>query len=115
MSFAANGITVGAGFDSDDGMTLGGGYALNEQLSFNAFYGEEDGNDGLGGDLTYGIGATTLTVAFATNSDDHKAAGIGLKHNLGGGAELVAGFGQGNLGNNSEDSSGAEIGLTFTF
>ena len=51
MSFATNGITVGAGFDSDDGMVLGVGYALNDDLSLNGYYTEEEDADGMGGDL----------------------------------------------------------------
>ena len=113
MSFSTNGIRIGAGFDSDDGMALGAGYALNDELSFNGWYGEQDDMDGMGGDLSYGIGATTLTVAFATNSQDHKAAGLGLSHSLGGGASLVAGFGQ--MDDAKGEHSGAEVGLTFEF
>ena len=112
MSFSTNGITIGAGFDSDDGMTLGAGYALNDELSFNGFYAEEEGVDGMGGDLNYGLGATTLTVAFATNSHDHTAAGLGISHDLGGGASLVAGFGQMDA---DDEKTAAEVGLTFEF
>ena len=112
MSFSSNAITVGAGFDSGDGMGLGVGYALNDELSLNGWYGEQDDMDGMGGDLSYGLGDTTLTVAFATNSQDHKAAGLGLSHDLKGGAKLVAGFGQIDA---AEESTGAEIGLTFEF
>ena len=112
MSFSTNGITVGAGFDSDDGMTLGAGYALNDELSFNGFYAEEEGADGMGGDLNYVLGATTLTVAFATNSEDHKAAGMGIAHDLGGGAKLVAGFGQMDT---TAERTAAEVGLSFEF
>ena len=113
MSFASNGITIGAGFDSDDGMTLGAGYALNEELSFNGFYAEQDDTDGMAGDLKYVLGATTLSVVFATNSDDEKGAGLGLDHSLGGGASLTAGFGQRDLMGGEE--SAAEVGLKFTF
>ena len=112
MSFTTNGITVGAGFDSNDGMALGAGYALNDELSVKGWYGEEGDVDGMGGNLSYGLGATTLTVAFATNSMDHKAAGLGLSHSLGGGAKLVAGFGQMDT---DDEKTGAEVGLTFEF
>ena len=113
MSFSTNGITIGAGFDSNDGMTLGAGYALNDELSFNGFYNEENDKDGMGGDLKYVLGATTLSVVFATNSDDEKGAGLGLEHSLGGGASLVAGFGQ--LDEMAGETSAAEVGLKFTF
>ena len=112
MSFTSNGITIGAGFDSDDGMALGAGYALNDELKVNGWYGEEGTMDGMGGDLSYGLGATTLSVAFATNSQDHKAAGLGLSHDLGGGGKLVAGFGQ---IDGAMEKSAAEVGLTFEF
>ena len=113
MSFASNGISIGAGFDSDDGMTLGAGYALNDELSFNGFYAEENDTDGMAGDLSYVLGATTLSVVFATNSDDEKGAGMGLEHSLGGGASLSAGFGQLDL--MGGETSAAEVGLKFTF
>ena len=113
MSFETNGIRVGAGFDSDDGMGLGAGYALNDELTFNGYYAEQDDMDSMGGDLSYGIGATTLTVAFGTNSMDHKSAGLGLSHDLGGDAKLVAGFGQ--MDDKDGEHSAAEVGLTFTF
>ena len=113
MSFETNGIRIGAGFDSNDGMTLGAGYALNDELTFNGYYAEEDTMDSMGGDLSYGLGATTLTVAFGTNSMDHKSAGLGLSHDLGGGASLVAGFGQ--MDDAMGEHSAAEVGLSFKF
>ena len=112
MSFASNGITIGAGFDSNDGMALGAGYALNDELTFNGYYAEEGNMDSMGGDLSYGLGATTLSVVFGTNSMDHKAAGLGLSHDLGGGASLVAGFGQIDT---ATEKTAAEVGLSFTF
>ena len=113
MEFKTDGIRIGAGFDSNDGMALGAGYALNDELTFNGYYAEEEDIDSVGGDLSYGLGNTTLTVAFGTNSMDHKSAGLGISHNLGGKAKLVAGFGQ--MDDAKGEHSGAEVGLTFEF
>lgn len=111
MKFTSSDITIGAGFDSDDGVSIGAGYTMG-QISANGYYTEENENDGIGGDLSYVIDATTITVAFAQNSQDHEAAGLGIAHNLGGGAVLRAGFGQIDTG--ARESKG-EVGITFDF
>ena len=111
MKFSSAGITVGAGFDSDDGMSIGVGYAI-DQISANAYYTEENEKNGTGADLSYTAGATTITVAFAQNSQDHEAAGLGVAHSLGGGAMLKAGFGQIDTGTNATKG---EVGITFEF
>ena len=111
MKFTSAGITVGAGFDSDDGMSIGAGYSVG-QLSANGYYTEENEKDGMGADLSYTAGATTITVAFAQNSEDHEAAGLGIVHDLGGGAKLNAGFGQVDTGTNATKG---EVGITFDF
>ncbi|MCY4668137.1 MAG: porin [Rhodococcus sp.] len=113
MSFTAADIRIGFGYDSEKTMSLGGSYTFG-QITANAYYAERDNLDGTGIDLSYGIGATTLTLVAATNSQDQKAAGLGVSHDLGGGASMVAGFGQ-IPGENGADKSGAEVGLSFTF
>lgn len=113
MNFAASGITVGLGYDSEETMSLGGSYTLNE-ITANFYYAERDAMDGIGIGLAYGMGATTLTVVAAQNSQDGESAGLGLSHDLGGGASMVAGFGQVSA-DGVNDGTGAEVGLTFAF
>lgn len=113
VNFTASGITIGMGYDSEETMSLGGSYTVNE-ITVNAYYAERDAMDGVGVDLQYAMGATTLTVVAAQNSQDEESMGLGLSHDLGGGASMVAGFGQVPDGNGG-DANGAEIGLTFAF
>ena len=112
MSFATAGVRIGFGYDSEETVSLGGGYTF-DQITANVYYAERDAMDGVGVDLSYGIGATTLTLVAAQNSQDHESAGLGLSHDLGGGAKMVAGFGQVSAG--GTDMTGAEVGLTFEF
>lgn len=113
VNFTASGITIGMGYDSEETMSLGGSYTINE-ITVNAYYAERDAMDGVGVDLQYAMGGTTLTVVAAQNSQDEEAMGLGLSHDLGGGAKMVAGFGQIPDGNGG-DANGAEVGLTFSF
>ena len=139
MSFNASGATFGIGYDSGKTISAGIGYSTG-QISANAFFARRDrsymhfgrnqvrggGGDladgtfdasmtGIGVDVSYTIGASTLTMAYAKTdlsniqpfwaisgvqvefsfaSASFKGMGIGFSHDLGGGASLVAGFGQ---------------------
>ena len=150
MSFSASVATVGLGYDSRKTVSAGFGYSTGP-ISANAFYAkgkktyrhlgadgrpgillpgqanQEDGMfdavfTGLGVDVSYAIGASTLTLAYAkaelSNVQpywinpatgeiiDHAAStahfaspsltgiGIGFSRDLGGGASLVAGLGR---------------------
>lgn len=141
MSFRASGATVGIGYDSKETISAGFGYSTG-QISASAFYAKGEkpykhlgadflpdngfdfpadrdgtfdaGMTGIGVDVSYVVGATTLTLSYAktdvsniqpiwdaTNnsalshgSASFKGAGIGFSHDLGGGAKLVAGFGK---------------------
>ena len=141
MSFSASGATVGIGYDSRKTISVGLGYSAG-QIAANAFYAKgsglsymhmgADGSDdpqvqgnedddgmfdssvtGLGVDLSYTMGASTLTLVYAKadvdnirpewlsgattptfGSESFKGVGINIKHSLGGGADLIAGFGQ---------------------
>ncbi len=199
MKFTASGVSVGLGFDSNDAVSLGVGYSING-ITANAFYsqidefdvlGEVQGEytdfagsvfefdaitaeaDSLGVDVSYTIGASTITLVYAkvnnaslvnkftfdpddlvathplnTSEDDdpveytvtinaeaRASYGLQVSHDLGGGATLIAGFGQvPNLdevthtttavdeGNNSGsvtssfgDKNKASVGLSFSF
>ncbi len=135
MSLSASGVTVGLGYDSKKTTSAGLGFSTGP-VSANAFYAERDqpymhlgsnrvvgGADGRtdgtfeahysghGFDLSYTMGASTLTMVYAetelTNiqpdillfvryftSAKFKGTGVGFSHDLGGGAKLVAGFGK---------------------
>ena len=151
MSFSASGATVGFGYDSKKTISAGFGYTTG-QITANAFYakGEQpyehlgadllsgvpsseaqpadaDGTfnaemTGIGMDLSYAMGASTLTLVYAKTDVDNiqpifdlgtnrqwngndprtltfgsasfKGMGVGFSHDLGGGAKLVAGFAQ---------------------
>ena len=135
MSFSASGATVGFGYDSLKTVSAGFGYTTG-QISANAFYAKRDqsymhngadgavggtadnadgmfdaGMTGIGVDMSYTMGASTLTLAYAKTDVDNiqpmwvtdkfefasasfKGMGVGFSHDLGGGAKLVAGFGQ---------------------
>ena len=189
MSFSGAGATVGLGYDSMKTISAGFGYSTG-QISANAFYakGEKSykhlgsngeatpdasdttkdgmfnaGMTGIGMDVSYTMGASTLTLVYAKTDVDNiqpvwdsnasealsfakasfKGMGVGFSHDLGGGAKLVAGFGQvpkmavGDLGMKelgqtitaasggdgdaddrpdlSEDKNVASIGLSFSF
>ncbi len=145
MSFNASGATVGIGYDSKKTISAGFGYSTG-QISASAFYAKGDldymhlgadraiggddnnadmrataGKTGIGMDVSYTMGASTITLAYAktdvsniqpvwvnTDGDVSELAtatasfgsasftgiGIGFSHDLGGGAKLVAGFGE---------------------
>ena len=143
MSFGASGATFGIGYDSKKTISAGIGYSTGP-ISANALYakgnrsymhlgsdGVADGNaqaadgmldagmTGLGIDVSYTMGASTLTMVYAktdveniqpawllddgsgndggelnTANVSFKGMGVGFSHDLGGGAMLVAGFAQ---------------------
>ena len=141
MSFSASGATFGLGYDSGKTISAGIGYSTG-QITANAFYAKRDitymhngnngtvsdpdspdtgaaidgmfdaGLSGLGMDVSYTMGASTLTMVYAKTdlsniqpiidadgdatfgSASLKGMGVGFSHDLGGGAKLVAGFGQ---------------------
>ena len=148
MSFSTAGATVGFGYDSKKTISAGVGYSTG-RISANAFYAKGErpynhlgsdfvpdnggtlpehvdgtfdaGMTGIGLDVSYTMGASTLTLSYAktdvsniqpfwnidldgndqTNDPgfdfadvSFKGIGVGFSHDLGGGAKLVAGFGQ---------------------
>ncbi len=135
-SFSASGATVGLGYDSKKAISAGIGYS-NGPLAAKVFWAKRDqpymhlgsgavvggtGNDadgtfdagyrGHGIEMSYTMGASTLTMVYArTNLTNiqpiiagnivgivprvgFRGAGVGFSHDLGGGARLVAGFGR---------------------
>ena len=133
MSIKAASATVGIGYDSTKTINVGFGYGTG-QIAANALYAKKDialvhigtdlsgdaddgtydvGFSGIGLDVSYTVGASTLTVVYAKTTlsnvqpifanganisssvnANFKGVGIGFSHDLGGGAKLVAGFAQ---------------------
>ena len=118
MSFTASGMRVGLGWDSTETISLGAGYTI-DQITANALYvREDDGDSGMGGDLAYTLGATTLTLVFAQEDIggvQNDGMGVNVSHDLGGGARVVAGFGMVPNADRTDDVNGAEVGLKFSF
>ena len=112
-SFTSAGITVGVGWDSNETTSLGLKYVI-DAITANAYMARQSGSDGLGADVTYALGSTSVTAVFAQNSDGDNAGGIGLTHDLGGGAKVVGGFGQ-VPGDGDDRVSKAELEMTFEF
>ncbi len=131
MSFEANGVTVGIGYDSEKTISMGIGFTTGD-ISTNLLYAKgEDATGtmdttGMGADMSYTFGASTLTLAYARQETDmhggvtHDAVGMNVGHDLGGGASVVAGFGR--VESRDDDAGGmvssankASAGLKFSF
>ena len=113
-SFSSAGITVGVGWDSNETTSLGLNYVI-DTITLNAYMARQSGSDGMGADVTYALGSTSVTAVFAQNSDGDNAGGVGLSHDLGGGAKVVGGFGQVPGDGDDDRVSKAELGMTFEF
>ena len=113
MSFEASGVTVGVGYDSEKTVSMGLGFSTGDISSNLLYVRTDDDKTGMGGDLSYTMGASTLTLAYAQSKPDAgettDAMGINVSHDLGGGASMVAGFGD------VDDVSKASVGLSFSF
>ena len=108
-SFTSAGMTVGVGWDSNETTSLGLKYTI-DAITANAYMARRSGGDGMGADVSYKLDATTVKAVFARNSSGADAGGVGLEHDLGGGATVVGGFGQ-----VADNVSKAELGMTFAF
>ena len=121
MSFEAGGVTIGVGYDSNKTVSMGAGFSTGE-ISTNLLYvkmdDNEDTNDneeatGMGVDMTYTMGASAVTLAYGRHKPEMgeatDAVGMGVTHDLGGGATMNAGFGK------VDEANKASIGLSFKF
>ena len=113
MSFDAGGVTIGVGYDSNKTVSMGAGFSAGE-VSTNLLYVKtDDDTTGIGADMTYTMGASAVTLAYGREKPEEgeatDAVGMGVTHDLGGGATMNAGFGK--VG----ESNKASIGLMFTF
>ena len=121
MSFEAGGVTIGVGYDSNKTVSMGAGFSAGE-ISTNLLYVKMDDDEdtekneeatGMGVDMTYTMGASAVTLAYGRHKPEigeaTDAVGMGVTHDLGGGATMNAGFGK------VDESNKASIGLSFAF
>ena len=113
MNFDAGGVTIGVGYDSEKTVSMGASFSAGE-VSTNLLYVKTDADTtGIGADMTYTMGASAVTLAYGRQKPETgeamDAVGMGVTHDLGGGATLNAGFGKVNEANK------ASIGIKFAF
>ena len=130
MNFETGGVTIGLGYDSNKTVSMGAGFSAGE-ISTNLLYvkmdDDEDTKDmneeatSMGVDLSYSMGASTVTLAYGRNKPEEgmamDAVGMGVTHDLGGGATMNAGFGKVDtmVDKKIVSQNKASIGLMFAF
>ena len=132
MSFNAGGVTIGVGYDSDKTVSMGAGFTTGE-ITTNLLYVKTDDDEdtknmdesktGIGVDMAYSMGASTVTLAYGRmkpkedGMEAMDAVGMGVTHDLGGGATMNAGFGKVDkmVGTEMVSENKASIGLMFAF
>ena len=130
MNFETGGVTIGLGYDSNKTISMGAGFSAGE-ISTNLLYvkmdDDEDTKDmneeatSMGVDLSYSMGASKVTLAYGRNKPEEgmamDAVGMGVTHDLGGGATMNAGFGKVDtmVDKKIVSQNKASIGLMFAF
>ena len=129
MSFNAGGVTIGVGYDSNKTVSMGAGFTTGE-ITTNLLYVKADDDEdtaadeemtGMGVDMAYSMGASTVTLAYGRKKPETgeamDAVGMGVTHDLGGGATMNAGFGKVDkmVGMEMVSENKASIGLMFAF
>ena len=133
MSFNAGGVTIGVGYDSNKTVNMGAGFTTGEITTNLLYVKTEDDNatpadeemTGMGVDMAYAMGASTVTLSYGRRKPETgeamDAVGMGVTHDLGGGATMNAGFGKvdKNIGTAASpmivSENKASIGLMFAF
>ena len=133
MSFNAGGVTIGVGYDSNKTVNMGAGFTTGE-ITTNLLYVKTEDDDatpadeemtGMGVDMAYAMGASTVTLSYGRRKPETgeamDAVGMGVTHDLGGGATMNAGFGKvdKDIGTAASpmivSENKASIGLMFAF
>ncbi len=130
MSFDAGGVTIGVGYDSNKTVSMGAGFTAGE-ISTNLLYVKTDDDDdtkdknesktGMGVDMSYAMGASTVTLSYGRQKPKEgkamDAVGMGVTHDLGGGATMNAGFGKVDkmMDGKIVGQNKASIGIGFKF
>ena len=129
MSFNAGGVTIGVGYDSNKTVSMGAGFTTGEITTNLLYVKTEDDNatpadeemTGMGVDMAYSMGASTVTLAYGRRKPEMgeamDAVGMGVTHDLGGGATMNAGFGKVDkkVGTKIVSENKASVGLMFAF
>ena len=132
MSFNAGGVTIGVGYDSKKTVSMGAGFTTGE-ITTNLLYVKTDEDfsnadgtikgemTGMGVDMAYAMGASTVTLSYGRRKPETgeamDAVGMGVTHDLGGGATMNAGFGKVDkkVGTMIVSENKASVGLMFAF
>ena len=129
MSFNAGGVTIGVGYDSNKTVSMGAGFTTGE-ITTNLLYVKTDDDEdtaadeemtGMGVDMAYAMGASTVTLSYGRRKPETgeamDAVGMGVTHDLGGGATMNAGFGKVDkmVGMEMVSENKASVGLMFAF
>ena len=132
MSFNAGGVTIGVGYDSKKTVSMGAGFTTGE-ITTNLLYVKTDEDfsnadgtikgemTGMGVDMAYAMGASTVTLSYGRRKPETgeamDAVGMGVTHDLGGGATMNAGFGKVDkkVGTKIVSENKASVGLMFAF
>ena len=133
MNFETGGVTIGLGYDSNKTISMGAGFSAGE-ISTNLLYVKMDDDEdtdkneeatSMGVDLSYSMGASKVTLAYGRHKPEEKgmeamdAVGMGVTHDLGGGATMNAGFGKVDVMDADTkkivSQNKASIGLMFAF
>ena len=112
VAYDAGTFNVAVGWEDDEGDTswyLGAGVDVGS-VALAAVVADEDGDDfwAISADFTSGM--TTFT-GFVSDRDGDMSVGLGAAHDLGGGAELVAGV----VDSDDEDEVIWDFGIAMTF
>ena len=127
MNFETGGVTIGVGYDSEKTVSMGAGFSTGE-ISTKLLFVKTDEEHakgertGMGVDLSYSMGASKVTLAYGRDKPEEgeamDAVGMGVTHDLGGGATLNAGFGKVDMMDDDGmivSQNKASIGLMFAF
>ena len=131
MNFETGGVTIGLGYDSNKTISMGAGFSAGE-ITTNLLYVKMDDDEdtdmneeatSMGVDLSYSMGASKVTLAYGRHKPEMvgmeamDAVGMGVTHDLGGGATMNAGFGKVDtmVDKKIVSQNKASIGLMFAF
>lgn len=114
VTYAGSSFDVGLGwatFAGEDTISVDAGATFGD-FSVNAIFSDWTGGaSAYGVDVSYALGATTITAAFGDTdiAGDDEDFGIGASYDLGGGAKLAGGVGQ------VDGNTVADFGITMSF
>lgn len=114
VTYAGSSFDVGLGWATSPGkdtVSVDAGATFGD-ISVNAIFSDSTGGaSAYGLDVSYALGATTITAAFGDTdgAGDDEDFGLGASYDLGGGAKLAGGVGQ------VDGNTVADFGITMSF